>query len=392
MPRIKSPLLAVFTREAEHILHNPAYRFMLLTGPLVAIVLLFFIFQKGVVKEIPVAVVNQDQSSLSVKIENNLDAASEVSIALRAPDMFQAKEAMERAEVEAIILIPEGSEKSAMAGTETPIPIFINGSNVLKAGLLQRSILSTLKTISGGIQLKKLMATGLTEKQALDRIVPVKVDSHALFNPFMNYNYFLNSALFHLMLFLFVLLSSIYSLGIELKRGTGHELLLCSNNSVRLAILGKLAPFTIIFASFAMLIDLVMYKIQGAPLNGSFPLLYIGQVAAIVSCQLMGIIFVGSTNNLRLALSLGCGYSMVGMTLSGLTFPFEGMPAIARLFTSIFPLTWWKELFIAQSLYGGPIKDSMVYICYILLFQVVSLAFLPAYKKYLSDKKYWGKA
>jgi ABC-2 type transport system permease protein len=392
MPRIKSPLLTVFIREVEHILHNPAYRFMLLTGPLIAIIILYFIFQKGVVKEIPVAVVNQDQSSLSVKIENNLNAASEVSIVLRAPDMFQAKSAMERSEVEAVILIPEGTEKAVLAGIEAPVPIFINGSNVLKAGLLQRSILSTIKTISGGIQLKKLMATGLTTEQAMDRIVPVKVNQHVLFNPFINYNFFLNSALMHLMLFLFVLLSSIYSLGIELKRGTGHELLMCSNDSVRLAVLGKLAPFTIIYAGFAMLIDLVTYKMLGAPLNGSLTLLFAGQIVSIISCQLMGIIFVGSTNNLRLALSIGCGYSMVGMTLCGLTFPLEGMPAVAKSFTLIFPLTWWEKIYIAQSLYDGPVKNSLVYICCLLIFQVFSLAFLPMYKKYLSDKRYWGKA
>jgi ABC-2 type transport system permease protein len=392
MPRIKSPLISVFQREAEHIKHNPAYRFLLLTGPLIAIVLFFFIFQKGVVKEIPIAVVNQDQSSLSVKIENYLNAASEVNLAMRIPDLYQAQEAMERAEVEAIVLIPEGTEKSVLTGAAAPIPIYINGANVLKAGLLQRSILTSIKTISGGIQLKKLMATGLSEKQAMDRIVPIRLNSHALFNPYMNYNYFLTSALFHFMLFLFVLLSSIYTLGVELKRGTGHELMVCSNNSVRMAVLGKLAPFTIVYAGFAMLINLVMFKIQGTPLNGNLLIIYAGQVAAIISCQLMGVIFVGVTNNLRLALSLGSGYSMVGMTLCGLTFPQEGMPALAKLLTGIFPLTWWEKIYISQSLYNGPVKDSLVFIGYLLIFQAVSLAFLPAYRKYLSNKKYWGRA
>jgi ABC-2 type transport system permease protein len=392
MPRVKSPLGFVFLREAEQIKHNPAYRFLLLTGPLIAIALFYFIFQKGVVKEIPIAVVNQDHSSLSIKIENNLNAASEVELALRTPDLFQAREAMAQARVEAIVLIPEETEKSVLTGAYAPVPIYINGANVLTAGLLQRSILTTLKTISGGIQLKKLMATGLTEEQAMERMVPVRLDAHALFNPYLNYNFFLSSALFHLMLFLFVLLSSIYTLGAELKRGTGHELLVCSNGSVRLALLGKLAPFTMIYAGFAMLIDLVMFKFQGTPLNGSLLILLTGQVVAIVSCQLMGVIFVGITNNLRLALSLGSGYSMVGMTFCGLTYPVEGMPAVAQLFTGIFPMTWWEKIYISQSLYNGPVKEALVYICYLLIFKVVSLAFLPVYKKYLSDSKYWGKA
>jgi hypothetical protein len=73
------------------------------------------------------------------------------------------------------------------------------------------------------------------------------------------------------------------------------------------------------FCRFAMLIDLVMYKNARRSVEWKFHSpLHRGRLHAIIHANFMGIIFVGSTNNLRLALSLGCGYSMVGMTLSGL--------------------------------------------------------------------------
>lgn len=382
----------VIGREAERIKHNPAYRFLLFTGPLVGILLLFFIFKQGAVRELPITVVDQDHSSLSIKIKNNLNAASDVDVVVLAHDMFKARQLLETGEVDAIVLIPKDTEKQIFKGLEAPVPVYINGTNVLKAGLIQRSVLTTLKTISGGIQLKKLMASGKTEHEAMERIVPVNIQKHVLFNPYTNYTYFLSSAMLYVMLYLFVFLSSIYSLGNELKRGTGQELLQTSNNSVRLAIVGKLFPYTLIFSGFAMLINYLLYEVEGMPLNGSFMVIFLGQFITIITYQLMGLIFVGVTINLRLALSLGSAYSMMGITFSGLTFPIEAMPVIGQYFSAIFPFTWWEKLVVSQSLRGASIENALPYIAYILIFQLLSLCFLKVYKRHLGDPKYWGKS
>jgi ABC-2 type transport system permease protein len=391
MSRNKSSVFAVIHREVERIKHNPAYRFLLFFGPMIGIALLFFIFRQGTVKEIPVVVVDRDNSTLSVKIANAVNASSEVAVVLRTPSVFEAKEMLEKGTIEAIILIPDETEKSVFQGVESPIPIYINGTNVLKAGLIQRSVLTTIKTVSGGVQLKKLLMSGKNEQQAMSRIVPVNMQKHVLFNPFTNYAYFLNSAMLYVMLYLFVFLSSIYTLGNELKHGTGASLLDAGSKSVRLAVVGKMIPYTIIFSGFAMFINFLLYQIEGMPLNGSFWVIFTGQFITIITYQMMGLIFIGATINLRLAMSLGSAYSMMGITFSGITFPLEAMPEIARVFACLFPFTWWEKLLISQSLRGAPINEALIYVCYILVFMLLSVCFLPVYKRYLSNEKYWGK-
>ena len=388
----KASILAVIIRETERIKRNPAYRFLLFFGPLIGIVLLFSIFHQGTVKELPIAVVDKSNSSLSVKISNALDASPEVAVVVKTQNVFQAKELLERGEIEAIVIIPDDLEKNVFQGIESPIPVYINGTNVMKAGLLQQSILTTIKTVSGGVELIKLMSEGKTEKDAMARIIPVNIQKHVLFNPFTNYSYYLNSAMLYVMLYLFVFLSSIYTLGNELKKGTGKNLLETSNNSVRLALVGKMFPYTIIFSGFAMLINYLLYQIEGMPLNGSFSIIFIGQIITIITYQLMGLIFIGVTINLRLALSLGSAYSMMGITFSGLTFPLEAMPKIAQIFAAFFPFTWWEKIVISQSLRGAPLSDTLPYICYILVFQLIAFGFLKVYKRHLGNSKYWGKA
>lgn len=386
------PLITVIQRETEKIKHNPAYRFLLFSGPLIGILLLYFIFQEGVATKLPIAVVNQDNSSLSIKINNALNSSADVAVVEMPDDMFQAKRMLEQAHVEAIVLLPKDLEKNVFQGIETPIPIYINGTNVLMAAAIQRSVLTTLGTISGGIQLKKLMFSGKNEEQAMTRVVPVNMQKHILFNPYTNYSYFLSSAMIYVILYLFTFLAAIYTLGNELKRGTGLSLLEASNNSVRLAVAGKLFPYTIIFFGFAAFVNYLIFKVDGMPLNGSYLLIFAGQFVCIITYQLMGLMIVAITKNMRLALSVGSAYTMMGITFSGLTFPLEGMPLIARVLAVFFPFTWWEKIMISQSLRGAPVSEALVYMCYILLFMLVSFAFIKMYKRSLSDSKYWGKS
>jgi ABC-2 type transport system permease protein len=151
-------------------------------------------------------------------------------------------------------------------------------------------------------------------------------------------------------------------------------------------------PYTLIFSGFAMFINFLLYEVTGMPLNGNFLVIFLGQFVTIITYQLLGLIFIGVTINLRLAMSFGSAYSMMGITFSGLTFPLEAMPKIAQIFAALFPFTWWEKLMISQSLRGAPIKEALVYISYILIFQLLAFAFLNVYKKHLGNPVYWGKA
>lgn len=393
MQRLKKhPLLAVMQREAERIKKNPAYRFLLFVGPLLGILLLFFLFRQGVAKELPIAVVDGDNSSLSIKLNNALNASPDVEVVAKAGDVFQAQEWLKKGIVHGIVVLPKGLEKNVFQGVEAPVPVYVNGANVTVAGVVQRSVLTTLGTISGGIQFKKMMLAGNNAQQAMARVMPVNIQRHVLFNPYSNYGYFLNSAMLYFNLFLFAFMSSVYTFGNELKRGTGASLLEAGNNSVRLAVAGKLIPYTLIFSGFAMLIAYLLYEIEGMPLKGSFILLFFGQFVTIIAYQMLGLLFVAATKNLRLSLSVGSAYIMMGITFSGLTFPMEGMPKLVQGFTAIFPFTWWEKLLISQSLRGAPIREALPYMCYILLFMLIGMACLKMYKRALSDSKYWGKS
>ena len=64
-------------------------------------------------------------------------------------------------------------------------------------------------------------------------------------------------------------------------------------------------------------------------------------------------------SNLRLALSLGGGYSVLAFTFSGLTFPIMAMWPAMRVVSRFFPFTYYTDVFVDQALRGAPVRCSL---------------------------------
>ena len=84
-------------------------------------------------------------------------------------------------------------------------------------------------------------------------------------------------------------------------------------------------------------------------------------------------------------------YDMMALTFSGLTFPQEGMPMVAKVYSWIFPYTPWLKGFMEQSLKGIPVTYSLKWLGILCVYCVIGLASLPLLKQKLAHQKHWGK-
>ena len=88
-----------------------------------------------------------------------------------------------------------------------------------------------------------------------------------------------------------------------------------------------------------MLMNTILFKFVGVPLNGSVPLLFASGLVFVLAYQAIGVAISALLSNLRLSLSIGGGYSVLAFTFSGLTFPFLAMDLPVRIIGYVFPLT-----------------------------------------------------
>ncbi len=137
--------------------------------------------------------------------------------------------------------------------------------------------------------------------------------------------------------------------------------------------------------------NVVMFVQMGTQLRGSFALLLLAEMMMIITYQLLGVLLISATSNLRLGLSLGSGYAMMALTFSGLSFPAFAMPLAAQIVSLLFPFTYWIKIFISQAMRGEDAVRAVVPMAAFIVFILLSVSFLPRLKRVLKDERYWGK-
>jgi len=388
---LKSSLFRVVNRELLKISTNWVLLFTTIFGPVAAFLLVSWMFSAAVVRDLPVTVVDLDQTQLSRKISRLVDAIPAADIIYKSNSLEEAKTKMVRGEFDAVLYIPEGLEKSVQKGMQSELALYLNNTNVVKGGMLKSQLLTTLSTISGAIKVQTMIRKGIPPEDTIQKAQPVKPDIHLLFNPYGNYAYFLMMGLLPLLAVVFIFLGTSYAIGIEMKDGTVHEWMKAAGDSSVVAIIGKLIPYILLFFADLMFLNILLIKVMGTPLNGSLLTILVSEFLLILAYQAMAILLLAITINLRLTLSLGSAYTMMALTFSGLTFPAMGMPLIAKLFSWVFPYTFWLKVFLSQSLRGEPVHETIPSLLLLLLFILTGIIGFPLFRKRMKDERWRTK-
>ena len=148
-------------------------------------------------------------------------------------------------------------------------------------------------------------------------------------------------------------------------------------------------PYTFLFFIDMMIMNIFLMRTLGTPLHGSLVAILISEILLIISYQLLAVLFLKLTANLRLSLSLGSAYTMMALTFSGLTFPSMAMPLIAKLFSLIFPYTFWLHIFMSQTLRGEPLSEVVIYFLAFIPFILGGFMAFPGMKRKMSHARYW---
>lgn len=382
---------AVLQRELVRMTHQPMYLTLMLVLPLTSFAFFALLFNQGVARNIPIAILDEDHTTLSRKVAQMIDDTPTAMVAYDIQDIDEGERLMREGRVMAIVQIPAFFEKCILSNTQTHIENYVSGTNITVNGLLSKDIQTAVTTFSAGIQLQLLTKQGLTERQAMAQLMPVRFDRHVLFNPYINYGYYLAPSFLPMMLLIFVVLTTVFSIGTELKNATAREWLRTADDSVGAALLGKTLPVTVGMFLLSLAMFVIIFKVVGTPLNGSLAIILTGTLLFIMSYQAISVLIVSLLANLRLSLSIGGGYSVLAFTFSGLTFPIMAMWEPMQWLSRLFPFTYYTDLFVDQMLRGAPVVCSLPDLGWMSLFVVLPLLCLPRLKRVCTEQKFWGR-
>ena len=380
----------VLQREVNRIFERRGYLALLLLLPAVAFVIFGTLFVRPVT-DLPIALLDYDNTPTSRKLASMVDATEGVDIFCNITDTTEGELLIRQGVVYAMIILPESFERMLLRGEPAVVAFYNSGVNLTTNGVLERDVQSAVRTFSVGVQLQQLEARGLSPDEAMAMAMPINFDRHVLFNPELDYAAYLAPSFMAMTLLIFAVMATIYAIGSELKEGTAREWLDMAGDSMWVAMVGKLTVPTVVMWLWGGVMFFVLFVLLGVPIRGDFGVLVIATAIFIVSYEAMAVMFVTLFDNMRLALSVGGGYSVLSFSFSGVTFPAMAMYAPIRIAGYLFPFTFYMKIYVDTVVRGVPVGYVLGDMAMMMLFWLLPLMALPRLKKMCRDEKFWGK-
>ena len=358
-------------REMLILWKNPIYGFCMVVCPVAVILFFTTLMDEGVPTELPVGVVDADNTSTSRSLVRRLDAFQSSRVVAHFPTAAEARHAMQRNEIYAFLYIPKGTTEKLMASRRPKISYYYSMASVTSGALTMKDlkVISTLG--SAAVGQATLRARGATDAQIQAFLQPIAIDLHQIANPWSNYNAYLSTVFVPGILMLFIVLLSAYSIGTELKFERSKEWIGMANGKMLLAMLGKFLPQTLIWLAIFFGYEYYIYGVLHFPHEGgALQIIFLGLIG-VLSSQGFGIFAFGLMPSLRMSMSVCSLWAVLSLSMAG--FPlrhyymvyqiavFNGYPMLEAWFHLValvcFALLPWLVI--------GKIKNAMLNYVYI---------------------------
>ena len=358
-------------REMKILRKNPMYGFCMVVLPLVVIFFFTSLLEEGVPQELPVGVVDLDNTSTTRALIRKLDGFQNSQVVAHFSSVAEARHAMQENEIYGFLYFPEGTTRKLMAARRPQVSFYY--SNVsLSGGSMVMKDLKTVTTLgSAAVGMATLRAKGFTDQQIQAFLQPIRIDLHQVANPWANYNVYLSTVFVPGVLMLFMFLISAYSLGMELKFNRGKEWIEKAQGNIVVAIVGKYLPHVLIFLSLMCFYQFYIYHVLHFPHAGGWAMVIVLTVLSVFGSIGFGIFAFGLMPSLRMSMSICSLWGVLSFSLAGSAFPAMGMDAALQALTWLFPLRHYYMLFQITVFNGYPLIDAWFHLVALIAFTLM---------------------
>jgi len=357
--------------------------------PLVLLAVISVELADGVMRDLPIAVVDADHSGISRELTRRLDAAPGVAVTARPTDMESAERLVRQRAVYAIVLIPAETSRDVMRGDTGKITIYFNASYSTPSGAALREASGVIQSYAAALSGRQIAAIVGPAKV---RAPPVAAQTMVLFNPQGSYELQLVGLLHPALLHLVFMVAVASALGRELRDGTIGGWLQQPTGVAAAQVAGKVAPYFVVFMLWSVAVTAYLAGLRGWPIAGSPALLLAGYAAMYLAYTGVALLVVGLTFSMAQSLSITGLYAGASFAFSGVIFPIESASRFVQFWSAILPYTAFAKLWLEQYVMGSPAGMSVRQIAVMLVFPLVGAAIgLPRYIRAAVQPAMWGK-
>lgn len=400
--------------------------------PLVTVLLIWWIFSQTQITDLPIGVIDQDNSAVANTAVRYLEASPTLTVRQLYYSQADAEAAILQRDIYAVVIIPEDFSRNILSSQPAPLTLQVNAQYGTHSGIIQAGVQAVASTLSAGVEIKRLVKQGVAPSQTMTAYAPISVQRISLFNAATNYQQFLASTVIPALLHILAMVIGATTIGRELrdktigrwyrfidtgksnlalpktaeaksslstKQNSSNDIASPSSvkppNSVSLSVLvfGLLGKYFWPILAYSLWSALILWlATSNQNINiASLAAVYAGFLCLMILSFWLGAIFTLNSFSLRMGLSTTGFISAPSYAFAGVTFPYIAISDSAQYWSNALPLTHYLKLHIAQLQMQAPIAISLP-IVYGLMFAATIALLLAALltKRALAHPERWG--
>jgi len=335
--------LAVARKEFWQIVRDTRTLVILLFVPV------FFLWLYGYalnwdIRHVRLAAMDREHTAESRELLSSFTNSTFFDIVANVTSMGEVERLMDRGDIRAVVVIPEGMSRDLRAGRDAQVQLIINGDNANTATTVFGYAQAIVRGVSAQLQLERLAGRNAAP--------PISAEARIWYNPELTSTLFLVPGLIGFIVMISSVISTSMSIVREKERGTWEQVRMAPISTVSYVI-GKTIPYFVIALFSALFVVAAAMVLFALPMKGSWLLLL-----ATISLYLLGALGTGlllSTlvDSQALAFQMSLLISMLpALLLSGFIFPIANMPVPIQVVTAIVPARYFLAALRAVVLKG----------------------------------------
>ncbi|HAS6231808.1 ABC transporter permease [Vibrio vulnificus] len=329
---------AIMVKEFRQLSRDRITFGMVVMIPLIQLLLFGYAINTDI-RDIPVAVVDQSESTAGRILSESVKVTQVVSVTQRYATAEEAEQAIQDGIVRAALILPNDLTQRMAQGRPLGQWIVDGSDTMISAAIL-------------GLQ-----TMPLTDFDFQIRPKPTQTFEVALYyNPSRRSAVNIVPGLLGVILTMTMILFTSAAIVRERERGNLELLITTPVRSFELMV-AKIVPYIFVGLIQVFIILGLGHVIFGVPINGSVAQILLGTLLFIAASLTLGLVISTIANTQLQAMQMTVFILLPSILLSGFMFPYEGMPVAAQWIAEVLPATHFMRMIRGIVLRGADLFD-----------------------------------
>ena len=359
-------LIKSFMEECKSMLTNKMNLLVLFILPILCVILIGVELSEGVITNIPIAVINYDDSTFSRQLVETFDKNDTFNITYYPDNEQELEELMKNSKVRAGLIIPKNFYKNIAALKSPTVLMIYDGSHMSITSTAKAKATEILLTYKAGATIQQLTGRlNISYLEAFNITQAFQFNNRMLYNPSKSFKDFLSPVLLVGYIQAAIALVATVSVNPDIFKENKKERLGYAS--------GKVLFYTLCGSLSLMICIILQICLFDVPFKGSLISVLILSFGLCFSVSAFCVLISSVIKNRIVCLTAGAVLFIPNSVMAGTTWPLMSMPSVYQSFAKYMPFAHYANNIRDIYLKGLSIGHILNDVTYLIAFGAIVL-------------------